>query len=196
MAQPFLDAVAQPTAAPGGGSVSAFAGALGASLGQMVAGLSRKKKSQAAFVEQLSEAVSEFHAAGQELAKAIDRDASSFESVMGAYKLPQGTPEEQRKRDDAIQRALQGAAEVPLEVARKAVDVFERLGQLEPMSSASMLSDLRVGRLMAASAVRGALENVAINLESITDANFAERLRSESATLLARITEGAVVIGR
>src|SRR5580698_10083961 len=196
LARPFLEAVAAPTAAPGGGSVSALAGALGASLGQMVAGLSRKKKSQAAFVEQLSEAASEFHAAGQELAKAIDRDASSFESVMAAYKLPQGTPEEQRKRDDAIQRALQGAAEVPLEVARKAVDVFERLGQLEPMSSASMLSDLRVGRLMAASAVRGALENVAINLESITDANFAERLRSESATLLARITEGAVVIGR
>ena len=97
MAQPFLDAVAQPTAAPGGGSVSALAGALGASLGQMVAGLSRKKKSQAAFVERLSEAVSEFHAAGQELAKAIDRDASSFESVMAAYKLPQGTPEEQQQ---------------------------------------------------------------------------------------------------
>ena len=120
----------------------------------MVAGLSRKKKSQAAFVERLSEAVSEFYAAGQELAKAIDRDASSFESVMAAYKLPQGTPEEQSKRDEAIQRSLQGAAEVPLEVARRAVDVFERLGQLESMSSASMLSDLRVGRLMAASAVR------------------------------------------
>ncbi len=130
------------------------------------------------------------------MAKAIDRDASSFESVMSAYKLPQGTPEEQRKRDDAIQRALQGAAEVPLEVARKAVDVFERLGQLESMSSASMLSDLRVGRLMAASAVRGALENVAINLESITDANFAERLRSESATLLSRVAEGAALISR
>ena len=173
-----------------------MAGALAASLGQMVAGLSRKKKSQAAFVEQLSECASEFHAAGQELAKAIDRDASSFESVIAAYKLPQGTPEEQRKRDDAIQGALQGAAEVPLEVARKAVDVFERLGQLEPISSASMLSDLRVGRLMAASAVRGALENVAINLESITDVNFAERLRSESAALLARIAEGVVVIGR
>src|SRR5579862_9108426 len=196
LAQPFLDAVAQPTAAPGGGSVSALAGALSASLGQMVAGLSRKKRSQAGLVDQLSEAVSEFHAAGQELAKAIDRDASSFESVMAAYKLPQGTPEEQRKRDEAIQRSLQGAAEVPLEVARKAVDVFERLGQLEPMSSASMLSDLRVGRLMAASAVRGALENVAINLESITDVNFAERLRSESAALLARIAEGVVVIGR
>src|SRR5712675_1778328 len=106
LARPFLDALAAPTATPGGGSVAAFAGAMAAALGQMVAGLSRKKKSQAAFVNKLSEAVSEFHAAGKELAKAIDRDASSFESVMGAYKLPQGTPEEQRKRDDAIQGAL------------------------------------------------------------------------------------------
>ena len=59
-----------------------------------------------------------------------------------------------------------------------------------------MLSDLRVGQLMAAAAVRGALENVAINLESITDAAFAARLRSDSATLLARVTEGEAVVGR
>jgi glutamate formiminotransferase/formiminotetrahydrofolate cyclodeaminase len=196
MAQPFLDAVAQPTAAPGGGSVSAHAGAVAASLGQMVAGLSRKKKSQAAFVEQLSVAVSDFHAASRALAHAVDRDAASFESVMAAYKLPQGTPEEQRRRDEQIQASLRGAAEVPLEVARKAADVFERLGQLESISSASMSSDLRVGRLMAAAAVRGALENVAINLESITDASFAQSLRSESVTLLARVGEDAAVVGR
>jgi glutamate formiminotransferase/formiminotetrahydrofolate cyclodeaminase len=196
MAQPFLDAVAQPTAAPGGGSVSALAGALGASLGQMVAGLSRKKKSQAAYAEQLGEAAAEFLTASRALAEAVDRDAASFESVMAAYKLPQTTPDEQRKRDQAIQHALHDAAKVPLEVARKAVDVFERLGQLESISSASMLSDLRVGRLMAAAAVRGALENVAINLESITDPSFADRLRTESASLLARVTEGEAVVGR
>ena len=196
MTQPFLDAVAQPTAAPGGGSVSALAGALGASLGQMVAGLSRKKKSQAAYVEQLGEAAEEFLAASRALAEAVDRDAASFESVMAAYKLPQSTADEQRNRDQAIQHAMQDAAKVPLEVARKAVDVFERLGQLESISSASMLSDLRVGRLMAAAAVRGALENVAINLESITDPSFADRLRTESASLLARVTEGEAVVGR
>jgi len=196
MTQPFLDAVAQPTAAPGGGSVSALAGALGASLGQMVAGLSRKKKSQAAYVEQLGEAAEEFLAASRALAEAVDRDAASFESVMAAYKLPQSTADEQRNRDQAIQHAMQDAAKVPLEVARKAVDVFERLGQLESISSASMSSDLRVGRLMAAAAVRGALENVAINLESITDPSFADRLRTESASLLARVTEGEAVVGR
>ncbi len=113
LAQPFLDAVAQPTATPGGGSVAALAGALGASLGQMVAGLSRKKKSQAAFVEPLSDALAEFHSTSRALAEAIDRDAASFEFVMAAYKLPQSTPEEQGRRESAIQSALQGAAEVP-----------------------------------------------------------------------------------
>jgi formiminotetrahydrofolate cyclodeaminase len=162
----------------------------------MVAGLSRKKKSQAAHVEQLSEAVAEFHAASRALAEAIDRDAASFESVMAAYKLPQGNAEEQRRRESAIQQALQGAAQVPLEVARKAVEIFERLGQLESISSPSMLSDIRVGRLMAAAGARGALENVAINLESIMDAAFAERMRSESASLLARVAESPVGVGR
>jgi glutamate formiminotransferase / formiminotetrahydrofolate cyclodeaminase len=196
LAQPFLDAVAQPTATPGGGSVAALAGALGASLGQMVAGLSRKKKSQAGRVDQLTEAVAVFQSSSRALAEAIDRDAASFESVMAAHKLPQSSVEERRRRESAIQQGLQEAAKVPLEVARTAVEIFERLGQLESISSPSMLSDIRVGRLMAAAGVRGALENVAINLESITDAAFAGRMRSESASLLARVTASPVGVGR
>jgi formiminotetrahydrofolate cyclodeaminase len=187
LAQPFLEAVAQPTATPGGGSVAALAGALGASLGQMVAGLSRKKKSQAAYVQQLSDALAEFRAASRTLAEAIDLDAASFESVMAAYKLPQSAPEEQARRESAIQNALQGAANVPMEVARKAAQVFDLLGRLETMASQSMLSDTRVARLMAAAAVQGALENVAINLESITDTGFSARMRAESELLISRI---------
>jgi len=192
LARPFLDAVAQPTAAPGGGSVAALAGALSASLGQMVAGLSRKKKSQAAHIEPLIEASSECHAASSFLAEAIDRDATSFESVMAAYKLPQGTPDEQQRREEAIQQALKGAAEVPLQVARKSVELFEKLGQLEPISSPSMLSDIRVGRLMAAAAVRGSLENVTINLEPIVDPAFVNRMKSEVQVLSSRLTENPV----
>jgi formiminotetrahydrofolate cyclodeaminase len=85
---------------------------------------------------------------------------------------------------------------VPLEVARRAAEIFDRLGQLESISSPSMLSDIRVGRLMAGAGVRGALENVAINLESITDATFAERMRAESCSLLARVAESPVGAGR
>ncbi len=195
LAQPFLDAVAQPTATPGGGSVAALAGALGASLGQMVAGLSCQKKSQAAYAEQLSAAADELRAAAERLAQAIDRDATAYEAVMAAYKLPKNTSEEQRRREDAVQQATRGAAEVPLQVAEAAAELFDRLGQLEAISSPSMLSDLRVGRLMAAAAARGALENVAINLESITDAGYVAAMRARSGALEARLASSPVTAG-
>jgi glutamate formiminotransferase/formiminotetrahydrofolate cyclodeaminase len=187
LTRPFLQAVAAPTATPGGGSVAALAGALAASLGQMVAGLSRRKKSQAAYVEPLSDAAAELAAAADRLTEAIDRDAASYEAVMKAYKLPKDTAEEQRRRDDAIQHATRGAAEVPLQVAEAAVAVYDRLGQLETISSASMRSDLQVARLMAAAGARGALENVAINLDAITDAGYAARMRAKMAALEARL---------
>src|SRR5215510_1848323 len=85
LARPFLDAVAAPSATPGGGSASAFAAALAASLGQMVAGLSRKKKSQAAYVDQLSTALDEMQEAAYALTEAIDRDAESYDAVMAAF---------------------------------------------------------------------------------------------------------------
>jgi glutamate formiminotransferase len=193
---PFLEAVAQPTATPGGGSVSALAGALAASLGQMVAGLSGTKKAGATHKERLDEAAIEFDAASRRLATAIDRDAESFQSVMVAYKLPNNTSEEIRQRHAAIQSALVRAIEVPLEIAREASQLFDRLGQLEPLSNPSMLSDVRVARLMASVAVRGALENVAINLESMTDTSLCERVRSECRSLTLRITESPIEAGR
>ncbi|MGB9404171.1 MAG: cyclodeaminase/cyclohydrolase family protein, partial [Candidatus Acidiferrales bacterium] len=178
----------------------ALSGALAASLGQMVAGLSRKKKAQAAYVDQLSEALADFQRAAGEFAEAIDRDAASFDAVMKAYKLPQESAEEKSRRDAAICDALRGAAEVPLEVARKAVAIYERLGQLQPIASASMLSYLRVGRSMAAAAVRGALENVSINLDSLAeigaDTSFIARMRSEAESLDSRVIESAVSAGR
>jgi len=101
LARPFLDAVASPTATPGGGSVSAFAGALAAALGQMVAALSRKKKSQAGFADRLSAALDEMRRVADELAEAIDRDAASYEAVMAAFKLPQGDAKETKQREES-----------------------------------------------------------------------------------------------
>src|SRR5712691_11810410 len=121
LARPFLDAVATPSATPGGGSASAFAGALAAALGQMVAGLSRKKKSQAGFADQLSAALDELRKITDELTGAIDGDAASYEAVVAAYKLPQGDAPERRRREEAIQQATKGASEVPLQVAERAV---------------------------------------------------------------------------
>ena len=189
MARQFLEAVAEPTATPGGGSVSAFAGALAASLGQMVAGLSRKKKTQAQYFDQLSEALEWLHKTAADLARAIDRDAAAYDAVLAAHKMPQGNAEESQRRNEAILAATRLAAEVPLHVAETSVALFERLGQLASISAASMRSDLQVARLMAAAGARGALENVEINLNGITDAAYVQAMRDKIRALREHLTE-------
>jgi glutamate formiminotransferase len=189
LARPFLDAVAAPCATPGGGSVAAFAGALAAALAQMVAGLSRKKKSQAAYVDLLSAALDEMRKAADELIVAIDKDSESYDAVMAAFKLPQGDVQETRQREEAIQKATKTAAEVPLEVAERAVALYERLGQLASIVAASMRSDLQVGRLMAAAGAKGALANVEINLDGLTDAAYVTAMRSRAAVLRERLSD-------
>ena len=187
LARPFLDAVAAPSATPGGGSVSACVGAMAAALGQMVAGLSRKKKSQAAHVDKLSEQLNEMRKTADELAEAIDRDAASYDAVMTAFKLPQGNVEETKRRETAIQAATKGAAEVPLQVAEKAAQLISRLLQLEGIAAASMKSDLQVARLMAVAAAKGALANVEINLDGLKDTSYVEKMKAKVAELRNRL---------
>jgi glutamate formiminotransferase / formiminotetrahydrofolate cyclodeaminase len=189
LARAFLDAVAAPNATPGGGSVSAYAAAMAASLGQMVAGLSRKKKSQVTHVDKLSDALESMRRVADELAEAIDRDAASYDAVMGAFKLPQGTADEVKARENAVQAATKGAAEVPMQVAERAVALYERLGQLASISAASMKSDLEVARLMAAAGAKGALANVEINLDGITDAGYVASMRERVVTLRQRVSD-------
>jgi glutamate formiminotransferase / formiminotetrahydrofolate cyclodeaminase len=196
MAQPFIDAVAHPTPAPGGGSVAALAGALAAALGEMVARISSKKKSLAANAERLEAIAGGLRIACKGLAEGIDRDAASYESVLAAHRLPKDTPEAQTHRNGAIQEALKSAVEVPLEMAHRGADVFDALGQLEPLAGPSMLSDVRVGRMMAATAVRGAIENVNANLASITDTAFVTRVQTEVLSVSRRVGENSVASGR
>lgn len=189
LARPFLEAVAAPAATPGGGSVAAFAGAMAASLGQMVAGLSRKKKSQLSMVDKLSDALEDMRRTAEELTVAIDRDANSYDDVMLAFKLPQGDAGEIKWREEAIQIATRAAAEVPLEVADRTVTLFERLGQLAAIAAASMKSDLDVARLMAATGAKGALANVEINLDGIKDAGYVTATRERVSALRERLGE-------
>lgn len=189
LARPFLDAVAEPTATPGGGSVSAFAAALAAALGQMVAALSRKKKSQAMHAEKLSEHLDYLRKEADALAHAVDRDAASYESVLGAFKLPQGSPAEIQAREDAVQSASKGAAEVPLHVAERTVALIERLRQLGTIAAASMKSDLKVAKLIAAAGAEGALANVEINLDGIKDSDYVAETRKKIAALRGKLEE-------
>jgi glutamate formiminotransferase / formiminotetrahydrofolate cyclodeaminase len=190
LARPFVEAVAEPTATPGGGSVSAFAAALAAGLGQMVAGLSRKKKSQSAHVDKLSEHLDALRREAEALAGAIDADAASYDAVMAAFKLPQGDSTEIAQRDEVIQKSTKGAAEVPLQVAERAVALLERLRQLETIAAASMKSDLKVARLVAEAGARGAIANVEINLDGIKDQAYVAMKRQDIAVLIEKL--GAV----
>jgi formiminotetrahydrofolate cyclodeaminase len=153
----------------------------------MVAALSRKKKSQILNVEKLSEHLDALRRTTDELTHAIDRDAASYDAVMAAFKLPQGNSEETRLREEAIQKATKGAAEVPLEVAEKAAALHARLVQLEAIAAASMKSDLRVARLMAIAGANGALANVEINLEGLKDAAYAAAMRGKVDELRKRL---------
>ncbi len=187
LARPILEAVAAATPTPGGGSVSALAGALAAALGQMVAGLARKKKSHAQYVEPLSAAIAELETRARDFAGAMDRDAASYDAVLAAFKMPKESAEDQRRRDAAIEAATRGATEVPMGVAEAAADLLERLRQLEGITPASMASDLRVGKVMATAAANGALANVQINLETLSDSAYVSKMNSRAAAVEARL---------
>jgi formiminotetrahydrofolate cyclodeaminase len=184
--------VAEPTATPGGGSVAAFAAALAAALGQMVAGLSRKKKSQAMHVDKLSEHLEELRKEADALTEAIDQDAASYDAVMAAFKMPQSDPAELAAREAAIQTTTKGAAEVPMKVAERSVAVWARLGQLETIAAASMKSDLQVARLMAEAGARGAIANVEINLDGIKDEKYGAAKRQAVTALRDRLSVTAM----
>jgi formiminotetrahydrofolate cyclodeaminase len=159
----------------------------------MVAGLSRKKKSQATFAVQLSEMLDRLRKTTDDLTKAIDRDAEAFDAVMEAFKLPQGEAHENAVRDKAIQAATRGATEAPLQVADVSVALFEQLVQLEAIAAASMRSDLQVARFMAAAGARGSLANVEINLDSLHDAGYVSKVRNKVASLRARLEKNPAV---
>jgi methenyltetrahydrofolate cyclohydrolase len=110
---------------------------------------------------------------------------------MGALKLPQGNAQETQQREEAIQKATKGAAEVPLQVAERAVALFERLGQLDAIVAASIRSDLQVARLMAEAGARGALANVEINLDGLTDAAHVASMCVKVTALRERLGNAA-----
>jgi glutamate formiminotransferase/formiminotetrahydrofolate cyclodeaminase len=193
MARPFLHALAEPTATPGGGSAAALSGALAASLGQMVAGLSRKKKSQAAHTDALTAVLGELEATGKVMAAAIDRDSAAYDAVVTAMRLPKATEEEKQKRTEAIDRATRHAADVPLEVAGRAVEVLETLRRLGPISSPAMRSDLVAAGWLARAAARGAMENVTINLESMDDKEYVEEMKRKLSALESRLKQAPAV---
>jgi formiminotetrahydrofolate cyclodeaminase len=158
----------------------------------MVAGLSRRKQSQAQHVDKLSEHLEAMRKEADSLTAAIDGDAASYDAVIAAFKMPQSDVAEIAARQETIQLATKGAAEVPMKVAEQAVALCARLGQLEAIAAASMKSDLQVARLMAEAGARGAIANVEINLDGIKDEKYVTAKRRAITRLRDKLSATTV----
>ena len=177
--EPFVEQLAAPTATPGGGSASAAAGAMAAGLAQMVAGMSRGKKNYLQYDRELGEAIARLSQLREELKAAIDADAASYDSVVKAYKAAKDSP----NGDSAINAALKNATNVPLGVAQRSAEVGRITGSLKAITNPKMASDLTVAAALSRAAVEGALANVDINLESLTDQQFVTETRQKAGQL-------------
>ncbi|NLF75646.1 MAG: cyclodeaminase/cyclohydrolase family protein [Chloroflexi bacterium] len=187
----FAAAVADGSPTPGGGAVAALAGGLSAALAEMVARLTVGKKKYAEVEETMSAVLAAAADLRRQLLAAIDEDVEAFEEVMGAYRLPKESPE----RDDAIQNSLIHAADVPLNVARLALEAMRLAEQVARQGNVNAASDGAVGALMGLAAVEGAALNVRVNAASLADPDLAARYRHDAAVLVeqARGVRDAVI---
>jgi glutamate formiminotransferase/formiminotetrahydrofolate cyclodeaminase len=189
----FLDALAEATPAPGGGSAAAYSGAAGAALVAMVARLTLGKKKYAAVETQMSAALEFAERLRMELTAAIEQDAAAFEQVMAAYRLPKDSPEAQAAREQAIETAMLTAARVPLQVAGKAVEVLALATQVVELGNLNAISDGATGGALARAALSGAGYNVRINAASLKDSQSAQEMLAQ---LLSLEQQAAVHEGR
>ena len=175
----FLDEVAAATAAPGGGSAAAYAGALGAALTTMVAGLTLGKKKYIAVEAEMQAIRIQAEELRKELTNAVEDDSAAFEAVMGAFKLPKDTEDQQKGRQAAIKIATLNAARVPLHTVAGSVKVLELAGRCARDGNLNAISDAMSGAAMARAALTAAGYNVRINLNSLDDKSAGEKMLKE-----------------
>lgn len=182
--QTFLDQVASAEPAPGGGSVAALSGALGASLVAMVCRLTIGKKGYEMVSAEMESILPRAEQLQRDLRDLMQADTDAYARVMDAYQLPKQTDAEKSTRTRAIQDALKHASDVPLRVAELCVQVLELARPVAEKGNKNAASDGGVGALMAEAGLRGAALNVSINLGAITDELFVRRHRERVQKLL------------
>jgi len=179
----FADETASESPAPGGGSIAAYLGALGAALGTMVANLSAHKKGWDDRWKEFSDWAEKGQQYKDELIRLVDLDTAAFNKIMEAFGLPKGTPEEKAARDKAIQDATKYAIEIPFKVMKTA---FASMGVIKAMAETgnpNSASDAGVAALCARSAVLGAFMNVKINASGYKDKVFTKAIIAEGTEL-------------
>jgi len=182
----FVDETASESPAPGGGSIAAALGALGAALATMVANLSSHKRGWDARWKEFSDWAEKGKAYHVELLRLVDEDTRAFNRVMDAFGLPKGSADEKAARKRAIQAATRYAAEVPLLVMKSALASMDVIRAMAEIGNPSSVSDAGVGALCARSAVMGAHLNVKINCAGLEDKAFVAEIQATAAELEAR----------
>jgi formiminotetrahydrofolate cyclodeaminase len=180
----FSQVLGSNSPAPGGGSVAALSGSLGASLVSMVCKLSIGKADYEAFQVELVEALNQAHILSDSLLERVDLDTEAFNSVMAAFKMAKQTGDEKKARSEAIQTGFKQAVQSPLGIARECLEVLRLTKNLLGKSNSSALSDLCVASLQAYAGLEGAIMNVKINIPSIRDENFTTDTSREISALL------------
>jgi glutamate formiminotransferase/formiminotetrahydrofolate cyclodeaminase len=191
----FADELSSDSPAPGGGSVAALCGALGASLAGMVAALTRGKDGYAPQQGELEEAAARAQALKDEFLADVDRDTAAFNALMAAFRLKKGTPEEAAAREDAIRRATEEATRVPLGVLERTRETLSLAEIVVERGLRSSLSDAGVAALTAQAAAVGAFYNVLINLRGLAASGFARETRAAAEAWVAEARGHAERIG-
>ena len=181
----FAEETSSESPAPGGGSISAYMGALGAALACMVANLSAGKRGWESRWKEFSDWAEEAQQLMKELLALVDEDTAAFNRLMGAMRMPKSSPEQIEERDAAIEAATLYAGEVPLRTMKTAVKAFPLLRRMAEEGNPNSVSDAGVGALAARSAVLGAQLNVKINASGLKNRNDAARLLAEAEAVAA-----------
>ena len=176
----FADETSSESPAPGGGSISAYMGALGAALGTMVANLSAHKAGWDDRWEEFSDAAEKGRHIQDRLIALVDEDTEAFNRIMDVFSMPKGTPEEKAARSAALQEATLYATEVPLRTMKTSFEAFELLEEMARKGNPASVSDVGVGALAARSAVFGAWLNVKINAAGLKDREKADAILAEA----------------
>lgn len=176
----LADLTASEAPAPGGGSISAYMGALAAALGTMVANLSAHKAGWDDRWKEFSDLADSGRRIQDELIALVDEDTAAFNSIMAALSMPKGTDEERAARDEALEQATLYATEVPLRTAKAAFSTFDLLTAVAEQGNPNSVSDAGVGALAAEAAVAGAVLNVRINAAGLKNRLLADGLTAEA----------------
>ncbi|MFX1506206.1 MAG: cyclodeaminase/cyclohydrolase family protein [Promethearchaeota archaeon] len=180
----FIEEVASDKPAPGGGSVSALGGALGAALASLVGKATVGKEKFAEVQAEMEKVILRCTELYQRLSKMVDEDTNAFNAILKAYRMPKDEPE---VRSKAIQKATVSAAEVPLEVAKLSYEALDLILAVAERGNKNAITDAGVAALFADSAVRGAIFNVKINMLSIKDEEIKSQLKRDIEEMLTQL---------